>query len=73
MLGLVKTKKGPGAELARVPVPKIHRDEVLIQVRRASICGSDLPIYNWNSWAPGRLKLPMVFGHEFCGEIVETG
>jgi len=73
MLGLVKTKKGPGAELARVPVPKIRRDEVLIQVRRASICGSDLPIYNWNSWAPGRLKLPMVFGHEFCGEIVETG
>lgn len=73
MLGLVKKKAGPGAELVRLPMPKIRRDEVLIKVRRASICGSDLPIYNWNSWAPTRLKLPMVFGHEFCGEIVETG
>ncbi len=73
MLGLAKTKAGPGAQLIRLNIPKIRRDEILIRVKRASICGSDLPIYNWNSWAPGRLKLPMVFGHEFCGEVVKKG
>ena len=48
-------------------------DEVLIKVHRASICGSDLPIYGWNSWAPERFKTPSTFGHEFCGTIVEIG
>lgn len=73
MLALTKEKAKPGAVLKRVPVPRIAKDELLLKVTRASICGSDLPIYNWNSWAPGRLKLPMTFGHEFCGEVVESG
>jgi len=73
MLALQKKKPGKGAVLARVPVPRIQRDEILLKVTRASICGSDLPIYNWDSWASARVKLPLVFGHEFCGEIVEAG
>lgn len=73
MLALSKTKAGPGADLVRTDVPRIAADELLIKVERASICGSDLPIYNWTAWAPKRLKLPMVFGHEFCGTVVEAG
>lgn len=73
MIALRKTKAGPGAELSKVPVPRIAKDELLIRVRRASICGSDMPIYNWNSWAPKRIPLPMVFGHEFCGEVAAAG
>lgn len=73
MLALTKTKPGPGAALTRQEVPRIAADELLIKVERASICGSDLPIYNWVGWAPSRLKLPMAFGHEFCGTVVETG
>ncbi len=30
-------------------------------------------IYNWTKWAQDRLVLPMVFGHEFSGDIVEAG
>jgi threonine 3-dehydrogenase len=73
MLALTKQKAGKGAVLKRVPVPRIAKDELLLKVKRASICGSDLPIYNWNSWAAERLKLPMIFGHEFCGEVVDSG
>ena len=73
MRAIVKRRKGPGAEIAEVPVPKIRPDELLIRVHRGSICGSDLPIYHWNSWAPHRFKVPQVFGHEFCGTVVEVG
>jgi len=73
MQALTKRRAGAGAELMRVAIPRIAKDELLLKVKRASICGSDLPIYNWNSWAPDRLKLPMTFGHEFCGEVAETG
>lgn len=73
MLALTKLKAGRGAVLKRVPIPRIAKDELLLKVTRASICGSDLPIYNWNSWAPDRLTLPMTFGHEFCGVVAEMG
>ncbi len=73
MLGICKVERRKGAKLVHVEVPRIARDEVLLKVNHASICGSDLAIYNWKSWAPERLSLPMVFGHEFCGEIVEMG
>jgi threonine 3-dehydrogenase len=46
---------------------------VLVKVRATSICGTDLHIYNWDSWAEGRMKTPIIFGHEFTGEIVEAG
>lgn len=73
MKAICKTKKGPGAEIVERPIPRIRPDELLLKVHRASICGSDLPIYHWNSWAPERFKIPQVFGHEFCGTVVEAG
>lgn len=73
MIALAKTKAAPGADLLRMDAPRIGRDELLIRVHRASICGSDMPIYHWCSWAPKRVRLPMVFGHEFCGEVAEAG
>lgn len=73
MKALCKTKPRPGAQFLEVKRPSPGKDEILIKVDRASICGSDLPIYQWSSWASGRLKLPLVFGHEFCGRVEETG
>jgi threonine 3-dehydrogenase len=70
---LLKKKPAPGADYTSAPEPELAADEVLVKVHRASICGSDLPIYNWTSWAPGRVKTPMVFGHEFCGEVAAAG
>ena len=73
MKALVKTKAGVGMELRDVPVPTIRDDEVLIRVRRAGVCGTDVHIYQWDDWARGRLKPPVVVGHEFAGDVVEVG
>ncbi len=73
MKALIKKSPAPGAAYESMGELKIKPDEVLVKVHRASICGSDLPIYGWNSWAPERFKTPSTFGHEFCGTIAEVG
>src|ERR671925_1089601 len=70
---LVKEKAGPGFTLKEVPEPKIRDDEVLIRVRRAGVCGTDVHIYEWDAWAQGRIRPPIVVGHEFAGEVVQVG
>jgi threonine 3-dehydrogenase len=73
MKALQKLAPEPGAEYADAPERALEAGELRLKVHRASICGSDLPIFHWNSWAPQRLKLPMVFGHEFCGFVTQVG
>lgn len=73
MRAVVKTEPGPGAELITVEVPQIGPKDVLVKVRATSICGSDLHIYNWDPWAEGRVKPPLIMGHEFAGEVVTLG
>jgi threonine 3-dehydrogenase len=73
MKAVIKARPGPGLEAAEIPVPSIAPDEVLVKVRAASICGTDLHIYEWDSWAAGRVKPPIVAGHEICGDVVDRG
>ncbi len=73
MKAVVKPGPAPGAELATVDVPPPRPDEVLVKVKAASICGSDVHIWNWDAWARSRITPPLTIGHEFCGEIVEVG
>ena len=73
MNAVVKTAPAPGSELRQVPVPEAGPRDVLVKVKAASICGTDLHIQDWDKWAQGRIHPPLVFGHEFCGEIVERG
>ena len=47
--------------------------DVLIRVRKTSICGTDLHIHHWDAWAQATIPVPMVIGHEFMGEIAEVG
>jgi threonine 3-dehydrogenase len=70
---LVKEVAGPGFALREVPEPRIRDDEVLIRVRRAGVCGTDVHIYAWDAWAQGRCRPPFVVGHEFAGDVVEVG
>ena len=72
MRALRKTKPGPGLEMVEIPVPRIKPGEVLIQVRKRAICGTDLHIYKWDEWSQNRIKPPVTIGHEFYGEIVEA-
>jgi threonine 3-dehydrogenase len=69
----VKEVAGPGFALREVPEPRIRDDEVLIRVRRAGVCGTDVHIYAWDAWAQGRCRPPFVVGHEFAGDVVEVG
>lgn len=73
MKAVVKAQPGPGLELRQVPIPQLGLNDVLIKTRAASICGTDLHIFNWDPWAAGRLKPPLVVGHEFCGDVVAIG
>jgi threonine 3-dehydrogenase len=73
MKALVKKEAAPGLWLDEVPEPEIGINDVLIQVKRAAICGTDLHIYKWNAWAQKNIPVPMVVGHEFVGEIVAVG
>lgn len=74
MHAVVKSHRHPGAEIRAVEKPTIGRGEVLAKTRMTSICGTDVHIWDWNHWAQKRVrKLPIIFGHEFCGEIVEVG
>jgi threonine 3-dehydrogenase len=73
MKAVVKATPGPGFVAAEVPIPTIGPDEVLVKVRAASICGTDLHVYQWDSWAQDRVHPPLVVGHEVCGEVVDRG
>ena len=74
MKAYVKTSRARGGELKTVPNPKPADDEVLIAVRASSICGTDVHIWEWNEWAQHRVRrVPMIFGHEVSGEVIEVG
>jgi len=73
MKALVKKDRKPGLWLEEVPKPSVGINDVLIRVDRTGICGTDLHIYKWDDWAQKTIPVPMVVGHEFVGEVVETG
>lgn len=73
MRAIRKTAAGPGLDVAEVPEPTIGPADVLIRVRHAGVCGTDLHIAEWDAWAAGRLKPPLTIGHEFAGEVVGVG
>lgn len=73
MKGLVKRNPTVGLWMEDVPMPKCKDNEVLIKVKKTSICGTDVHIYKWDSWAQKTVPIPMVIGHEFMGEIAEVG
>jgi L-iditol 2-dehydrogenase len=70
MKAVVKYGKGKGmVEIREVPEPKMKDDDVLIEVKAVSVCGSDLHIYRDSHpyWPP------VVLGHEFSGAIAGVG
>ncbi len=62
-----------GTEIHTVDVPEPGVNDVLIKIKAASICGTDVHIYNWDNWAANRIKPPLIYGHEFAGEVIKVG
>lgn len=73
MTAVRKLKPAAGITFETIPVPDVTSHGVLVRVKAASLCGTDLHIYHWDDWAANRIRTPMTFGHEFAGEVVEVG
>ncbi len=73
MKAIVKRRAEEGLWMEDVPIPKHKPNEVLIKVKKASICGTDVHIYKWDEWSQKAVKVPVTIGHEFMGEIAEAG
>lgn len=73
MKAALKAEAAPGAKIALVDIPTIGSRDVLVQVKAASICGTDMHIYDWDAWAQSRMSVPRIFGHEFAGEVAAVG
>ncbi len=73
MKALVKAKREPGIWMQDVPVPEVGPNDVLIRVRQASICGTDIHILSWDAWSQRTVPVPLTIGHEFMGEVAAVG
>lgn len=69
MLAVVKEHKGPGFAIKNVPMPVCGEEDVIVKVKSVGFCGSDGPILAGTRDVPW----PLIPGHEFAGDIVETG
>jgi threonine 3-dehydrogenase len=73
MHAVMKTESAPGLTWSETEIPTIGPNDVLVKIRAVSICGTDLHIRRWDTWASQRVRPPLIVGHEMCGEIVEVG
>jgi threonine 3-dehydrogenase len=73
MKALRKMQPARGLSFETANVPAVGPADVLVRVRAASICGTDLHIYGWDRWSQGRIKPPVTLGHEFCGVVERIG
>lgn len=73
MKAIIKHERGIGLKMIDAPKPEYGINDVLIKIRKTSICGTDVHIYNWDEWAQRTIKPPMIIGHEFVGTIEAFG
>jgi threonine 3-dehydrogenase len=73
MKSLIKSKSTEGIWMADTPEPSIGPNDVLIKIKKSSICGTDVHIYNWDDWAKRTIPVPMVVGHEYAGVVTKLG
>ena len=74
MRAVLKQNKAPGAQLEDVEITELGPEDVLVEVKATALCGTDLHIYEWSTWAQNAgINPPLIMGHEFSGEIIETG
>ena len=72
MKALIKTDRGPNhLEWKDWPVPEVGEDDILLEVRAAGICGSDIRMRRLGN--SENLRPPVVVGHEFSGVIAAVG
>ncbi len=73
MKALGKLHPAPGLTVYTPHIPECGPNDVLIKVKKSAICGTDMHIYNWDSWSQQTVPIPLTIGHEFVGEVVTCG
>ncbi len=73
MKAVMKLAPEAGAAYIETEIPHVKPGHVMVKVLATAVCGTDIHIYDWNDWAASRVPVPMIFGHEFCGEVIEIG
>jgi threonine 3-dehydrogenase len=70
---LAKQHPKKGIWLVENPIPAVGHNDLLIKIRKTAICGTDMHIYHWDEWSQKTIPVPMIVGHEYVGEVVDTG
>jgi len=70
---VIKDRPEPGIWIKETSTPRPRSGELLVRVRRASLCGSDIGLYDFSAAYAGFANLPIIPGHEFAGEIAQLG
>ncbi|MDQ3929661.1 MAG: alcohol dehydrogenase catalytic domain-containing protein, partial [Chloroflexota bacterium] len=73
MRAVKKVQRGTGFKVGAASVPQVGLDDVLLELKAASLCGTDLHIHAWDEWATSYVEPPLIVGHECCGVVVEMG
>ncbi|MCV2886170.1 L-threonine 3-dehydrogenase [Aestuariibacter sp. AA17] len=73
MKALSKLHPEKGIWMTEVDKPEVGHNDLLIQIRKTAICGTDMHIYNWDDWSQATIPVPMVVGHEYVGTVVDMG
>lgn len=73
MKALLKLKAEAGIWLDEAPMPTLGHNDLLIRITKTAICGTDIHIYNWDTWAQQTIAVPMVIGHEYAGVVTAIG
>lgn len=74
MKALSKLKAEEGIWMVHdAQVPEVGPNDVLIKIKKSSICGTDVHIYKWDNWAQKNVPVPLVVGHEYVGTVAATG
>lgn len=73
MKALSKLHAGQGIWLTQADVPVPGPNDLLIKIKKSSICGTDVHIYNWDAWAEKTIPVPMIVGHEYVGTVAAVG
>lgn len=73
MKALAKSKSEVGIWKTEADKPKIGPNDVLIKIKKSSICGTDVHIYKWDEWAQKTIPVPMIVGHEYVGIVEDFG
>lgn len=73
MQAVLKAQPTAGFTVGEVAAPSPRPGEVLLRVAAASVCGTDVHLYDWDAWAQARVATPRIVGHEVSGEVIAWG